>query len=230
MIRVFLHELLWQARIYARDPMALFFVVAFPIAFIAFQYLRGGPEGAFLVGLGVAMSVALANFAGLAIGLAAAIERGVLTRLFVSPLPISLHFTARILAPLGLILLATGLLLLFAHFALSLDLGRVRPALLLFAIALGAFSFGALGVLLGVLARRTSRASFLSQVALLPLFLLELLAKDLPLLWLSPLHALLLLVGKALSLQSEAVLGAASLLAWGTAALAIAAKKTPRAL
>ena len=233
MTRILVHELAWQARIYLREPMALLYVVAFPLAFVVFQYLRGTGEAAFLLGFGVAISVAIANFAGLSINLATSIERGTITRVFVSPLPLTVHFIARILAPLGLILVATGLLLLAAHIVFNINLGTIRPTLLLLALVLGAFTFGALGVMLGVLAKRTNRASFLSQLVLFPLFVLEFWGKEFPLLWLSPLHGLLLLVqetvtagaGRAMLIPSGGIL-----LAWAGVALAVAAKKAGDAL
>ncbi len=232
-MRILIHELAWQSRIYVREPMALLYVVAFPLAIVVFQYFRGTGDPAFLLALGVAISVAIANFAGLSISLATSIERGAFTRVYVSPLPLTLHFMARMLAPLGLILVATGLLLLAAQIVFKTDLGTLRPTLLFLALALGTFAFGALGIMLAVLAKRTNRASFLSQLVLFPLFVLEFWAKEFPLLWLSPLHSLLLFAQEAVTAGSGGAALVSSggiLLAWAGLALAVAAKKAGDAL
>jgi ABC-2 type transport system permease protein len=230
-----LHDLVWQVKVYVREPMALFFILAFPVVLLVMARLRlPDTEPTLVLALALSVSVAMGSFAGLAINLAGAIEQGILTRVYVTPQPLGLHLVARLLAPSFVVLLALLILLLAARIVLGLELGLAEGLGLLFAVLVGMLVFGSLGLGLGSYAGRADKASFLTQLVLFPLILIEALALGALkgaaapgalglLLFLSPLHALVGL--SAGSGGPERLFAGVSLGLWMVVGLAYAARR-----
>ena len=215
--------------------MALFFVLAFPLLLIAMARLRlPGGEPTLILGVALSVSVAMGSFAGLAINLASAIEKGILTRVYVTPMSLAVHLGARLLAPSAVIFLALLAILFTVHTFYGLPVGSAQLARLILAMALGMVAFGALGLGLGSLAKRANTASFLTQLVLFPLVLAEAVALGKLgggkavgwlelLLFVSPLHAL----ANLSSAQSAtgAIFSVVSLMFWTAIGLLYGAKR-----
>lgn len=230
-------ETLWQARIYLRDRAAVFFTFAFPVLVLLFWSRQEGLNVLTAAALVAALALAMAGYAGLAMGIAAGRENGLLKRLRSTPLPMLTHLTARVLAAGVIGALAVGLTLVVGSAALGLSISMNGALALLPGLLAGFFALGGWGLVVGSLVRTAVAASYLVNATLLPLFLLSAAAQrgGLPD-WVSaitpwlPLQSLAVLIRQALGGEGLPLMPLLALLAWGGLGLALAGWRLSRPL
>jgi ABC-2 type transport system permease protein len=172
------HETCWQIKLYLRTPPAVFFTFAFPIVLLlVFRwryddavFARMGLSFAEVVIPAIAsIAMVVACYAGLAVEVTAAREKGILKRLRATPLPPSAYICARILSVAGLGALA-ALLMVFVgvlFFGIVLD---ARSLLLAFAVLFaGGACFSALGLAVASVTPTVGAVSAITNFTLLPL-------------------------------------------------------------
>jgi ABC-2 type transport system permease protein len=174
-MRLFLHELRAQQRMFWRNREAAFFSFFFPIlllVLIGSVYGDDPIEGVraptyLLVGL-LGYGVAANAFAGLAITLVVRREAGLLKRVRGTPLPPGTYLAAVIGSTVVVIGLQVVAQLLLGVFALDADWPE-RPALFVLAILTGAASFAALGVAITTVVRTADGSSAVVNAVYLPM-------------------------------------------------------------
>ena len=178
-MRVFLHELRAQQRIFWRSREAAFFSFLFPILLLA---LIGSVYGDveidgtsaptyLLVGL-LGYGVAANAFAGLAITLVVRREAGLLKRVRGTPLRPGTYLAAVISSTVVVIGLQVVAQLLLGVFALGAD-WPTRPALFVLAVVIGAASFAALGMAITAVIRSAEGSSAVVNAVYLPMAILS---------------------------------------------------------
>lgn len=230
-------EAFWQLRLYMRDRVAVFFTFAFPLLILFFWSRQEGQNPLAAAAFVGVLSLAMAGYAGLAMGIAAARENGVLRRIRSTPLPLGLHIAARVLASGGLGTLALGLSLGVGSLTLGLPLSWSTLLGLLPGVLAGFVALGSWGLVVGSLVKSATAASYLVNATLFPLFLLSVAAQRglLPewaaalLPWL-PLESLALLVRQALAQEGGLLGPLLVLLAWGGLGLGLAVWRLSRPL
>ncbi|MEU4689960.1 ABC transporter permease [Actinoplanes sp. NPDC023714] len=164
-------------RAFVRNPVAAFFTLAFPLAFLVIVASivgdqdagNGIPVAQYLVSPFAVFGVAQASFVLIAIDTARLRDSGVLLRLRATPIPPWTVLSARIGA--SLVISGAGVALLTAVGVLGYDVrivGRKVPALLVTLLA-GIGCCAALGVALASLCRTVAVAQALSQGLLISL-------------------------------------------------------------
>ncbi|MEV0895397.1 ABC transporter permease [Actinoplanes sp. NPDC049802] len=161
---------------FARDPVAAFFTLGFPVAFLVIvgtiiggQDAGGVPVAQYLVAPFAVFGVAQASFVLLAVDTAGMRDSGVLARLRAAPVPSWMVLGARIAA--SLVISAAAVALLTAVGVLGYDVVIVwnkTPALLV-TLLLGIACCAALGLALAALARTVLVAQTLAQGLLITL-------------------------------------------------------------
>jgi ABC-2 type transport system permease protein len=175
-MRIFLHELQGELRLYTRSKELAFFTFMLPIIFFVLlgsvygdrDRINGYRGADYLLTGMLGYGVAATAFSGLAIVLVVRRETGVLKRLRATPLPAYVYITAVLLTSLiafaveAICLVALGMLLFDAAFPKS-------PASLVVALLLGGAAFAVLGVGVSGLVRRAEGASAVITALYLPL-------------------------------------------------------------
>jgi ABC-2 type transport system permease protein len=178
-VRVFLHELRAQQRIFWRSREAAFFSFLFPILLLA---LIGSVYGDveidgtsaptyLLIGL-LGYGVAANAFAGLAITLVVRREAGLLKRVRGTPLRPATYLAAVITSTVLVIGLQVVAQLLLGVFALGAD-WPARPGLFVLAVVIGAASFAALGIAITAAIRSAEGSSAVVNAVYLPMAILS---------------------------------------------------------
>jgi ABC-2 type transport system permease protein len=175
-VRLLLHELNGELRLYSRSRELAFFTFMLPIIFFVLLGSVYGDEDRIngyrgpdylLTGM-LGYGVAATAFSGLAIVLVIRRETGILKRLRATPLPAPVYIAAVLLTTLiafaveAIVLVALGMLLFDAEFPKNL-LSAVA------ALLLGSASFAVLGVGVSGLVRRAEGASAVITALYLPL-------------------------------------------------------------
>jgi ABC-2 type transport system permease protein len=174
-VRVFLHELRAQQRLFWRNREAAFFSFLFPILLLTLIGSVYGDEPIdgvrvptyILVGL-LGYGVAANAFAGLAITLVVRREAGLLKRVRGTPLGPGTYLAAVIASTVIVIALQVVAQLLLGVFLLDADWPG-RPAPLVVAILLGAAAFAALGIAVTTLVRTSEGSSAVVNAIYLPM-------------------------------------------------------------
>lgn len=174
-MRVFLHELRAQQRLFWRNREAAFFSFFFPILLLALigsvygdEPIEGVSVPTFiLVGL-LGYGVAANAFAGLAITLVVRREAGLLKRVRGTPLAPRTYLAAVIASTVTVIALQVVAQILLGVYLLDADWPG-RPAALVAAILLGAASFAALGIAVTALVRTSEGSSAVVNAIYLPM-------------------------------------------------------------
>ena len=243
-MRLFLHELRTEQRLFWRNREAAFFTFLLPIVFflifgsvygndtISSEHVRGAEYlEAGMIGYGVASTA----FAGLGISLVVRRESGVLKRLRGTPLPPATYLTA---------LLASTFVVFAIQTAAILVLGRVlfdvgfpgRPLSVVAMMVVGAGAFAALGLAITGFIRSAEGSSAVINAVYLPMAIisgtffsprtyprfLQVIADVLPLTYFTKLARGVVLHGQHLWAQPGAL---AWVGAWGAIGFAVAARR-----
>ena len=178
-MRLFLHELRGELRIYTRSRELAFFTFLLPmILFLLLGFAYGDEEvgnlrgSDYLLAGTLGYGVIATAFAGLAIVIVIRREEGILKRLRSTPLPAPTYLTA---------VLATTLVAFLVQAVCIVALGMAvfdaafprRIVSLAVALVLGAISFAALGVGLTGLVRRAEGASAVVNAIYFPMLFIS---------------------------------------------------------
>ena len=240
-MRLFLHQLRSEQRIFWRNRESAVFLFIFPImlfvllgSFYSDSTIIGYPAVDVLLCGMVGYGAANTGFAGMAITLVVRREYGILKRLRSTPLPAGVYFAATLGSTL--IVFALQTVVLYALGRLFYDTSFPGDILsLVFLVLFGSVAFTGLGVGLASLIRSAEGASAVVNVVLLPMaFLsgsfgvrdypaaLEAIAEALPLK-----HFIELVVGASLANEApwSNLKALAVVAAWGAAGAVLAAKR-----
>lgn len=174
-MRLLLHQLRAEQRLFWRSRELAFFTFLLPIVFFVllgsaygdeeingvsgYQYLLAG-----MIGYGAAAT----TFAGLALLLVIRRESGVLKRLRATPLPASTYVGAVLASILLVFFLEAVILVTLGRFAYDVPMAESVVSLVL-VVVLGAVSFAALGVGLTALIKSAEGSSAVVNAIYLPL-------------------------------------------------------------
>lgn len=175
MIRLFLHELRAEQRLFWRSREAAFFTFFLPIIFLVLlgsvyggDRIQGIKGSTYLLAGLLGYGIVATAFAGLAITLVIRRESGILKRVRGTPLPAGIYVGAVIGSTLVVIGLETLAQILIGHWALGAG-WPAAPGSLAVAILLGAASFAALGLAATGLVRSAEGSSAVVNAVYLPM-------------------------------------------------------------
>jgi ABC-2 type transport system permease protein len=238
-MRLFLHELENQQRLFWRSRESAFFTFLLPIIFLVLlgsvygdEEIGGERGSTYLVAGLIGYGIVATTFAGLAINLVIRRESGVLKRVRGTPLPPATYLEAVIASELIVIAIEAVAMILIGHFLLDAGLPQA-PGGLAVAVVLGAATFAALGLAVTGLVRSAEGSSAVVNAIYLPMVFisgvffsvsalpgfLEAIANVLPLTYLLDLIRDLYTGGTSLSSSATAI-GVLAL--WGVAGAALA--------
>ena len=180
-MRLFVHELRTEQRLFWRNREAAFFTFFLPIIFflifgsiygddvIAAENVRGAEYlEAGMIGYGVASTA----FAGLGISLVIRRESGVLKRLRGTPLPPRTYLVALLASTLVVFALQTVAIVLLGRFLYDVRLPD-RPLSVVLTMLLGAAAFAALGLAVTGFVRSAEGSSAVINAIYLPMALIS---------------------------------------------------------
>jgi ABC-2 type transport system permease protein len=242
-VRLFLHQLRGEQRLYWRSHELAFFTFLFPVLIfvllgsvygndvIKSEHVKGS---AYLLAGILGYGIASTAFAGLAIMLVIRREGGILKRLRATPLPASTYLVAVIASTVIVFTVEAAALIVLARVMFGVHLPHEWLSLVL-ALLLGTLSFAALGLALTGYVRSGEGSSAVVNAIYLPMaFLsgsfwsphayprfLEVIAEILPLTYFIRLMRDIVLRGETIwgNWESAAVVGA-----WGLAGLILAVR------
>jgi ABC-2 type transport system permease protein len=178
-MRLFLHELRTEQRLFWRNREAAFFTFFLPIMFfLVFGSIYGDDEisgirgAAFLEAGMIGYGVASTAFAGLAITVVIRRESGVLKRIRSTPLPPATYLVAVLVSTFVTFLIEAALIIAIGTLLFDVDL-PARPLSLFVALAIGAVSFAALGLGLTGLVRSAEGSSAVVNFVYLPMAIIS---------------------------------------------------------
>lgn len=172
-MRLFVHELGVQQRVFWRSREAALFVFLFPL--LLFVLLGSVYDGtidgvpaaqALLAGL-IGYGCANTAFAGLAIQLVGRRESGILKRLRATPLPARVYVAATLASTLVVFAIQTAALILLGRVAYDTPLPRAIGSVVV-CVLIGAVAFAALGVAVASVIRSAEGSSAVVNFILLP--------------------------------------------------------------
>ena len=175
-MRLLLHQLRAEQRLYWRSRELAFFTFLFPVLiFVLLGSVYGddvikseGVKGsAYLLAGIVGYGVASTAFAGLAIVVVIRRETAVLKRLRGTPLPAPTYVTALLVSTLIVFAIAAVALILLARFLFDVPLPN-RVGSVVLGLLLGALSFAAMGLALTTVIRSAEGASAVVNAVYLP--------------------------------------------------------------
>jgi ABC-2 type transport system permease protein len=175
-MRLFLHELRAQQRIFWRSREAAFFTFLLPIIFLVLlgsiygsrDTIGGIHAGTYLLAGLLGYGIVSTAFAGLAIQLVVRRESGVLKRVRGTPLPPRTYLTAVIASTLVVIGLEAVIQLLIGRFLIDAELPE-SPGGFVFTLFLGTIAFAALGLALTGLVKSAEGSSAIVNAIYLPM-------------------------------------------------------------
>ena len=238
-MRLFLHELRAQQRLFWRSHEAAFFTFLLPIIFLVLlgsvygdDEIDGVRGSTYLLAGLLGYGVVATAFASLAISLVIRRESGVLKRVRGTPVPAAVYLAAVIASTLVVIALESLAQIGVGRFLLDAE-GPASPGSFAVAMLLGAGAFAALGLALTGFIRSSEGSSAIVNAIYLPMTfvsgvffsveampeLLQRLADVLPLTPLLDLIRGVFIHGEGLTASRGAVV---SLVIWGAVGLAIA--------
>jgi ABC-2 type transport system permease protein len=240
-MRLFLHELRAQQKLFWRSRESAVFAFVLPVAILVLagsvygdERINGVKASSYLVAGLIGYGTVATAFAGLAITLVIRREAGLLKRVRGTPLPASTYVAAVIASTIVVVALQVvaqvliGRLLFDAHWPGA-------PGSLAVAVVLGCVVFAALGLALTALVRSAEGSSGLVSAVYLPMFFisgvfwsvksmpsfLQAIAEVLPLTYLLRLLRSVFIDGRTLASSPGAV---AVLAVWGFAGAALAVR------
>jgi ABC-2 type transport system permease protein len=174
-IRLFLHEVRAEQRLFWRSREAAFFTFLLPIVFLVLlgsvygdDDIEGVPGTTYLLAGLLGYGVISTAFASLAISLVIRRESGVLKRIRGTPLPTAVYLAAVVASMLVVIALETLAQILIGHFLLDAEWPRA-PGSLALALLVGAIAFAALGLALTGAIRSAEGSSAIVNAIYLPI-------------------------------------------------------------
>ncbi len=175
MIRLFLHELRAQQRLFWRSRESAFFTFFLPILLLVLigwvyrdETIAGVDAATYLVAGMLGFSVVASAFAGLAISLVIRRESGVLKRVRGTPMPPGLYLAAVFASTAVVIALEAGIEIVIGGFVLGAGWPR-SPVSLAISLAVGAVAFAALGLAITGLIRGSEGSSAVINAVYLPM-------------------------------------------------------------
>jgi ABC-2 type transport system permease protein len=242
-VRLFLHELRAQQRLFWRSRELAFFTMLLPLVFFLLlgsvygggDEIDGVPAASYLLVGMLGYGAVATSFAGLAIFLVIRRESGVLKRVRATPLPPATYVAAVLCSTLLAFLATVALLLVLARTLFGVDPPAAWPSLAA-ALLLGSGAFAALGVGLASLLRSAEGSSAVVNAIYLPMLflsgsffspdefpeLVRTVASVLPLTFFIALVRDVALEGEQLWESARNLLG---VLAWGAVGLAVAVRR-----
>jgi ABC-2 type transport system permease protein len=173
-MKLFLHELGAQQRVFWRSREAALFVFLFPLLLFVLlgSVYSGTIDGvpaaqALLAGL-IGYGCANTAFAGLAIQLVGRRENGILKRVRATPMPTQTYIAATLCSTLVVFAIQTVALIVIGRVVYGTPLPHAVGSLVA-AVVLGAFAFAALGVATASLIRSVDGSSAVVNFILLPM-------------------------------------------------------------
>jgi ABC-2 type transport system permease protein len=174
-MRLFVHELKAQQRLFWRSRELAFFTFALPVILYFLlgsvygddEVIEGVPGADYLLAGMLGYGAASTAFAGLAILLVVRREQGILKRLRATPLPASTYLAAVLSSIVLIFALESVLMVVIGRVGFDTELPD-RFVSLALALLLGAVSFAALGVGLSGLVRSAEGASAVVNAIYLP--------------------------------------------------------------
>jgi ABC-2 type transport system permease protein len=177
-MRLFLHELKAEQRLYWRSREAAFFTFIFPLllyVLVSAFYtgkIDGEPAGRVLLAGLLGYGAATTTFAGIAISLVVRRENGVLKRLRATPLPPAVYIAALLASTLLVFALEAVAMVVLARLAYHVGIPD-RIVSLALALLLGAAAFTALGIALTAAIRSAEGSSAVVNLIVLPMAFLS---------------------------------------------------------
>ena len=177
-MRLFLHELQAEQRLYWRSREAAFFTFIFPLllyVLVSAFYtgkIDGQPAGRVLLAGLLGYGAATTTFAGIAIFLVVRRENGVLKRLRATPLPPRMYVAALLGSTLLVFALEAVAMVLLARVAYHVGIPDALGSLVL-SLLLGAATFTALGIAITAAIRSAEGASAVVNIIVLPMAFLS---------------------------------------------------------
>jgi ABC-2 type transport system permease protein len=169
-----------QAKLYIREPMAMFFTLFFaPSLFILLGFIFKNTPDPMYGGLGyldisvpayMAVIIGITGLTAVPIGSATRRETGVLRRFSVTPLRPLAYFVTDVLVPFVITLVGIVLLFLVGTVIYKVRF-EANPFSLLAAVCLGAFAFFSVGYALVGLIHSTRAVVLVGNVVLYPLMI-----------------------------------------------------------
>lgn len=177
-MRLLLHELRAEWRLYWRSREAAFFTFVFPLllyVLVSAFYtgkIYGEPAGRVLLAGLLGYGVATTTFAGICIFLVVRRENGVLKRLRATPLPPGVYIAALLGSTLLVFALEAVAMIVLARLAYHVGVPD-RLGSLALALLLGAAAFTALGIALTAAIRSAEGSSAVVNLIVLPMAFLS---------------------------------------------------------
>jgi ABC-2 type transport system permease protein len=177
-MRLFLHELKAEQRLYWRSREAAFFTFVFPLllyVLVSAFYtgkIYGEPAGRVLLAGMLGYAAATTTFAGISIFLVVRRENGVLKRLRGTPLPPHVYIAALLVSTLLVFALEAVAMVVLARIAYHVGVPD-RIGSLVLSLLLGAAAFTALGIALTAAIRSAEGSSAIVNLILLPMAFLS---------------------------------------------------------
>jgi ABC-2 type transport system permease protein len=159
-----------EFKLFTREPLALFFILAFPLILLWLNGSRGGDMDRLLPGY-VALILATVGLTQLPSVLATYRERGILRRLATTPVPPATVLGAQLVVHLAASTIAVALLLAVAGAFFEVALPQAIPAAVLVYLA-GALALYALGFVVAALAPNARAANVIGFVVYFPMIFL----------------------------------------------------------
>lgn len=174
-VRLFLHELRNQQRLFWRSRESAFFTFVLPIVLLVLlgsvygdSDIDGVPAAPYLVAGMIGYGVVGTTFAGLAINLVIRRESGVLKRIRATPLPTATYLSAIVVSQLIVIALIVIAQILIGRFLIDAGL-PASPGGLVVALVLGALAFAALGLAITGFVKSAEGSSAIVNAIYLPM-------------------------------------------------------------
>ena len=171
-------------KVFVRNPAALFFTAILPVVFLCLFVSIFGNESAgeeygdlristLQVPAFIALAVVSASFVGLAIGLVSVREAGVLKRVRGTPAPPWIVFAGRIGTAIVSATIVTTLLIAIGAIAFGVRVPTATLPGLVAALAVGAFTFCALGIAYTRVISSEDAAPAMTNAVVLPLYFIS---------------------------------------------------------
>jgi ABC-2 type transport system permease protein len=174
-VRLYLHELQTQQRLFWRTRELAFFTFLLPILFLLLlgsvygdEQIEGVKGSSYLLAGMLGYGVAATTFAGLSISLVVDREQGILKRLRATPLPARTLISALISSHLVAYALEAAVLVVLARVVFGAPLPR-RVFSLVLLVVLGALAFAALGLAVTTFVRSAQGSSAVVNAIYLPM-------------------------------------------------------------